>query len=167
MPFFVENLRALLRILVFRSSPADLSASPNLLVLLVAGSLGIGYLAAGILPGSGPVELQLLVAAGVTLGLVYLALRLRGALPRFNQTASAVFGTDLLLSIPMLGVQLQVAGADEAGAGLLIVALAIWAWRLAVLGFILSEAMDIRRSLGVLAAVAYMIIVLQIVTALD
>lgn len=80
MPFLVENLRALLRILVFRASPAELSASRNLLILLIAGSVGIGYLAAGILPQPGPVELQLLAAMIVTLGLVYLALYWRGLL---------------------------------------------------------------------------------------
>ncbi|ABI55959.1 conserved hypothetical protein [Alkalilimnicola ehrlichii MLHE-1] len=166
MPFLVENLRALLRILVFRASPAELSASRNLLILLIAGSVGIGYLAAGILPQPGPVELQLLAAMIVTLGLVYLALYWRGLLPRFNQTASAVFGTDLLLSLPMLLIQLQVAAVDEAGAGLLLAALTLWVWRLAVLGHVFAEAMDVRRSLGVLAAVVYMIIVLQIVSAL-
>lgn len=77
-----------------------------------------------------------------------------------------MFGTDLLLSLPMLLIQLQVAAVDEAGAGLLLAALTLWVWRLAVLGHVFAEAMDVRRSLGVLAAVVYMIIVLQIVSAL-
>jgi asparagine N-glycosylation enzyme membrane subunit Stt3 len=139
---------------LLRRAPQDLPASDILLWLLVVLNLlvgsamvtdaQIGFLSAVLENLFGVV--MLLAALAATLGL-------RGRLPRFNQTASAIFLSELLLSLlawPLVALRHR---GDSAESELLL--LVIFIWSIVVLGHILRHAFEISLNLGIVFALLY------------
>jgi hypothetical protein len=96
---FVGNLRLLVDIVRFRKGPEDLPVSQALLVACVAVNVVLRTLIASALPlpFSGSPLAILLLDAGATLLFVSLVLGIARCPERFMQTASAIFGTQLVL----------------------------------------------------------------------
>ena len=101
----IGNLRLLADIVRFRKGPEDLPVSRPLLVYCVVTSIALRALAVRVLPMpymGNPLAI-LLLDAGVTLLFVSLVLALAGHPERFLQTASAIFGYQLLMLPLLLG----------------------------------------------------------------
>jgi hypothetical protein len=105
-----------------------------------------------------------LVCAQITLelfmlGLIgYVGLQARNSLPRFQQTFSALLGTNAILTAVTIPVYRLVA-RDNADASLLIyVTLAILIWNLAILSLIFKRSFEISTHLSAMISFAYFII---------
>jgi len=105
-----------------------------------------------------------LVCAQITLELVmlglisYVGLQARNSLPRFQQTFSALLGTNAIITAVTIPVYRFVAD-DNAGDGHLIyVTLAILIWNLAILSLIFKRSFEISTHLSAMISFAYFII---------
>ncbi|KAB7623022.1 hypothetical protein [Alkalilimnicola sp. S0819] len=125
----------------------------SLLLRTVALNLLVGYITLRGVVDASAALLILTLGTGLALGFVLLALYLRDRLPRFVQTATALFGADLILSIAAL--PLNIAGAQGAGAWIL---LGILGWYLAVSAHIFRNALDFHRPAAWAVALAYFFI---------
>ncbi|MDR2214952.1 MAG: hypothetical protein LBE59_03830 [Nevskiaceae bacterium] len=97
-------LRHYLDIALLRRGPDDLPASQTVLVFTVAGCIVISLLASSMLPPTPAQPLVLLALdTAVMLLWVWMALRLAGKPERFLQTATGLFGVQLVLS-PLFAV---------------------------------------------------------------
>ena len=160
--FFVE-------LCLLRRGPQDLPGASALLGLVLAVHLVIAVLvglAAGL---TAPIAVgQGLADAILTLGLLWLALRVTDRRPRFLQVATALFGAGALLGLFALAPLGLVAGAESRGetslAGLPLLVLLFWS--LLVTGHILRHGFDLRLGQGVLIAVAYNLLASALVNSL-
>ncbi|ABM62770.1 hypothetical protein [Halorhodospira halophila] len=157
-------LQKLIGICLFRDGPQDLPYSATHLLALIAGSMALTYIAAGNLPDTDAVGLQVAVATGFSLAFLYALLLLRGLTPRFIQSATAMFGTDVLIGIPVTLMTFPIAtyGVEQAGgaaAGILL----LWFWQVAILGHIFRHTLEMRLALGILLALAYSFLSFQVV----
>ena len=101
---------------------------------------------------------QIIVGQATTAGLLWLALYLRDLPNRFPATLTALFGCDLIITVCML-VLLPLALALSFGNGVTIfVYLTFILWSLAVAGYILYQALNLRVGIGVLVALGMMIL---------
>jgi hypothetical protein len=101
----IGNLRLFADIVRFRKGPEDLPVSQALLAYCVIASIAVRMLAVRILPmpyQGNPLAI-LLLDAGVTLLFVSLVLALARRPERFLQTATAVFGYQLVMLPLLLG----------------------------------------------------------------
>jgi hypothetical protein len=150
LPPLSTPARELLRICLLKAGPQDLPFSRELLALAMAGSLGLGYPALSTYSDTPTPGVDLLATALFSLGFVYAALSLRGLLNRFTQTATAVFGTDILITA--IAVPFLYAGNTPLATLMMLV---IGIWNLVVLGHILRHALSVPLPGGILAAMAY------------
>lgn len=155
MPALLSAARTLLDIALLRRGPQDLPCSNTLLAILV-GASALSSLAA---QGQSRLPLiTLMVILVYTAAFVHGVLQMKQLGARFTQTASAVFGTDALLTLVALPVLGAMPPGDAQPPPLAVVAyLALLIWNVAVLGHILRHALDTRMGVGVLWAVAYFI----------
>lgn len=147
-----------------RGGPQDLPASQSLLTTLLALDLAISLIALGSVVSPG----QALLSAGVTLGLglgfTYLALVLREKPGRFLQTATALIGIDLVISLVALPLTLTLVsqaapdGSVSPEPALGVALLAVLAWNVAVVANIFRHALDQRWPAGVIVALAYVFV---------
>lgn len=156
MPSITATVRCLVRISLLRNGPQDLPYSRELFGLCAATSLGMGYLVLRgfhLSPSPGP---DLLLTLVFSLAFVYGMLALRGMTNRFVQTATAFFGTDIIVSMVALPVlQLSTgAGAQAPVSGLAMIGITLW--NIAIIGHILRHALSASLALGVLAALGYL-----------
>jgi hypothetical protein len=105
-----------------------------------------------------------LVCAQITLelamlGLIsYVGLQARNSLPRFQQTFSALLGTNAIITAVTIPVYRLVAG-DNADNNLLIyVTLAILIWNLAILSLIFKRSFEISTHLSAMISFGYFIL---------
>lgn len=150
-------LRRLLDVCLLRAGPQDLPYSRDFMILTMAGSLGAGLLAVGILEETRFALLELVLTYLFTVAFLYAVLSFRGFTGRFIQTASAVFGADAIITLVALPAlhAASGAGAERPVTGLAMLALGLW--NLAVLGHILRHALDTILPVGVLVALSYVI----------
>ena len=96
----------------------------------------------------------------VMLGLItYVGLNLRNSLPRFQQTFSALLGTNAIITaftIPAYRFAIDSNNADDNM--LIYVTLAFLVWNLAVLSLIFKRSFDISTQLSAMISFAYFII---------
>ncbi|WP_290631568.1 hypothetical protein [Aquisalimonas sp.] len=148
-----DLFRTLLRICLFQSGPQDMPAATSILAVLIALGWGASILVLEQLGAAGPVAVEVTFATAFALLFTWLALRLRQLPSRFTQTASALFGTDLLLLIPATPLLLATAGGEAPTLQLAL--LALWLWSIAIKGHIFRHALDIPVSGGIAVAVLY------------
>ena len=151
-----QLLMALVDILRLQNGPQDLPGTSSALAATIAVSCALSLIALGIMGNDNP-ALQIAAAAGFTLLFVGVALQLRRLGNRFVQTATALFGTDALLTLIALPAT---AGLDQAAEEISPIA-AVWLlgvllWTLVVVGHILRNALDLPLIGGVLAALLYL-----------
>ncbi len=153
----------LVRICLFRDGPQELPANSSLLILLVAVAWVVQTLLISQLDEGGTVGLEVTLAVAFSLLFTWLALTLRGGTNRFLQTASALFGTNLVLLVPVAPL-LFMAGSNGDGA-LQTLLLALWIWSIAIKAHIFRHALDLPIAGGVLVAIGYTILSLFITGA--
>jgi len=152
-------LARFLDICLLRAGPRDLPRSGRILAGTLAVDLALNYVS--LAPISTPIWacLQIGTACLLTIGFLYGMLALRGQRPRFLQAASAVFGTDIVVSLVSL-VMIFAFGGYHASfsqiAGLALDAVSIW--NLIVLGNIFRSAMTLPLPGGILIALLYVIV---------
>ncbi|SEO93585.1 hypothetical protein [Aquisalimonas asiatica] len=148
-----DLFRTLVRICLFQTGPQDLPAATSILATLIALGWGASVLVLEQLGTAGPVALEVTFATAFALLFTWLALQLRRLPNRFVQTASALFGTDLLLLIP--AAPLLLATTDGDTPPLQFALLALWLWSIAIKGHIFRHALDLPISGGIAVAVLY------------
>jgi len=97
-----ELLRLFGQIALLRRGPQDVPASPLLLIVTVLGFIAISFLVKSLLPATqGPWLLELMVEVLFMLGWYAVLLRFVNRPERFLQTATALFGYQIVLAPPI------------------------------------------------------------------
>ncbi|ADE15449.1 conserved hypothetical protein [Nitrosococcus halophilus Nc 4] len=162
-------LRYFLSLCLLRSGPADAPPSSALLTQTLLAYLGIGWLISmlhlefvdGLL--SSTVDTVLLI--GMTGGL----LAVRGYTARLQQTLIALTGAGIILGILALPLLLWLDAAQQAGLPPGVVSLLLFGlmiWSLAVTAHIMRQALSVSFTVGVLIAVIYALVSIQVMNFL-
>ena len=163
MPVLVlgEPLKPLLNFFVdlclLRAAPQDLPGSSFLLIVTVALNVMIGVIMivdthVGVLIAL----LESLFETALMLAALYFGLKYHGSLVRFQQAATALMGSGLLLGLLALPLVAWSHHSESSEAGLLLLALVIWS--MVVMGHILRHTFDTRFNIGLGIAVLYTLV---------
>ncbi|MEW8028602.1 MAG: hypothetical protein AB2792_15610 [Candidatus Thiodiazotropha sp.] len=147
-------LKSAVDLCLLRSAPQDLPASNHLLWLLVLLNLLVGtamVLDGGL--GLFRAVLENLFGLALMLGVFAAALGMKGLLPRFNQTVSAMMLSGLLLSLLALPLVAWRHRSESSESELLL--LVLFVWSIVVLGHILRHAFEVSLNLGIGFALLY------------
>lgn len=161
---FFDILFGIIRL---RTGPQDLPASSNLLVMVFLASSAISII--GLSQFNAPTNMlaQILASAAFTLLFVWAALQIRGGKNRFLQTATALFATDAVLTIIALPAAIGLdPAAQEASAVAAFWLLIVLLWTVAVIGHIFRHALDIPFAGGILVALLFVFLSLNLSSAL-
>lgn len=140
-----DGFRVFADIARFRKGPEDVPASTTLLAVAIAGAVLLRALLLGLLPvstGGSPV-LVIGVGVGVTLLYLWLLLQIARHPERYTQTASAMFGYQVVLAPVLIGTGYLFLAAPEGSAlqlPAMLLRLAAEVWALAVAARILRSA---------------------------
>jgi hypothetical protein len=157
---------AFVDIALHRRGPDELPASWFLLSLLLALYLSVSLVALWVLGALDSLSaVLLLLDSAFFLAYVFMALRLFQRDRRFQQTASALLGTDVVLNLVGLPLALWARGisipVDPASAPMLL-RLLLLLWWIDVASFILSRAIVRPYLVGVLFVILYVVASLSI-----
>jgi hypothetical protein len=168
IPFFLDLVVNKLLTLFFdicllKAKPQDVPASSVLLVLTVLAGVGSEILFVGLIDK----DLTRAIAVGLLdavlmLGLLRFGLTMLRLPSRFTQTATAMFGSGIIINFIVLGViQFLIASADGSFGqhlgSLLYVAVLIWG--IVIMGHVLRHSFNLRLNGGLLLAVGYFFLV--------
>ena len=163
--FLKALISAAVELCLLRLGPQQMPTSAVLFALLVVFYLLLGTLlamAADMDPALGLLESLFEVA--LTLGLLYLALKLVRKLERFSQTAIAILLFELLLTLLALPLVSWYQRTGSTESGLLMLVLIFWS--IVVLGHILRHTFEVDLNLGIAAAVLYTLVSWNIIAML-
>ncbi|HET8701120.1 MAG TPA: hypothetical protein VFL97_05595 [Nitrococcus sp.] len=156
-PSITTTARRLLDICLLRATPQELPRSWELFGLTLIASLGLSYPAAlAYGPGAKPMA-EILAGLLFTLGFIYGTLAFRGFKVRFIQTASAVFGTDAIITLAALPALHAISMGAAQDTFTLLAMAGIGIWNLLVLGHILRHALALPFPGGILVALGYIL----------
>jgi hypothetical protein len=152
-----DFVRLFIQIALLRRGPQDLPASLLLLVLTLAGYLGVNALVSALLPPVSVWPLQLLVDTLFTLAWYVALLQLAGRPERILQTSTAVFGFQAVLSPPLIASEWLMRRFGEqtswqlpiAVAGLLLVV-----WLVAANGHVVKAALEWSGTASIMIVIA-------------
>lgn len=158
-----EFLSRLIGIVLFRDGPQDLPAGPLPLVLAV--TFYVAASGASLLLGQTPDKPVLVMAVAVVLPLllIRIVLGLRGHPTRWQQTATALFGTGALLAALSLPVA---AGGPEPAPALVVAGLVVFMWSFAVDAHIWRHALETSFAVGLAVAVVLFAVSISVITSL-
>ncbi|MEM7078786.1 MAG: hypothetical protein AAF513_09175 [Pseudomonadota bacterium] len=160
----MKSLALLLwHICTFKAGPDVLPAQRNLFVFLLICNLLLSIIAQVLVN-----EIQILRAitasfinVAILLGLMWMMLRISDKASRYLQSATALIGTDIILTAAALvGIAL---GQVLPDVFVSLVGLASLFWTFAVFGFIYHRAMDINIIFGV--ALAFFVVIFAFATS--
>ena len=148
-------IQRLIGIALLRAGPQDLPFSPLLmgLTIVATGTINLPVIQR-YTPDAEPLA-QIGLLVGYNLAFLGGALWLRGHGARFVQSASALFGTDAVISVAALPVLLLVGQPDEANALGALGFLALLIWNIAVVNHILRAALAVNTTVSLIASLAY------------
>ncbi len=163
-------LKLFFDICLLKARPQDVPASGALLSL-TAILVMISGVASILSPAFGLAQSIMVCLLDVALTLVLLALFLHitNLSSRLIQTATAVFGTGVIINLVSLPVvRLLDAGSRNQGYGLLggVFYFALLLWSVVIMGHILRHSFNLRLSGGILIAVAYFLLINTLVQTL-
>ena len=150
------------KICLLQLRPQDLPASGFLVGFSVGLYVLINTIGAALTLGPMTAIVATAFHTALLLGLTYLILWARELTPRYNQTVSALAGSNVVLTfiaLPMLIWQQQ--SQDPALAPAFIM-LGLMIWNLAIVGHILRHALNVHFLIGTVLAVLYMYISVSI-----
>jgi hypothetical protein len=146
-PNVMKELLALFaQIAVSRKGPQDLPASYMVLVLTVAGYFLIRFLVSSVMPPTAQWRSHLLIEIAFTLAWYAVLLKTVGKPERFVQTATAIFGYELVLTpmfVATIYLSQQVKPEDVLYFPIAIVALALAIWLIRAGSYVLKAALEI------------------------
>lgn len=150
-----DVIQRILAIALLRAGPQDLPYSTGLMGTVIAITAAVNIpVIQRYTPDAQPLaQIGLLVA--FNLGFLAAALWLRGHGPRFVQTASALFGSDIVISAVALPILLIIGRPDEANALAALAFFALLIWNIAVVQHILRAALSLSSLAGLAASLAY------------
>jgi lysylphosphatidylglycerol synthetase-like protein (DUF2156 family) len=136
-----DIIKLLFEICLFKKGPQDIPYSvwlPRLLMIIYVSVSGLtlSFHFDGL-----AVFLQLITDMLLVVGFVGLLLSVNRRLSRFNQTLSAVLGTDAMISFMALP-GMATLELKQGGLTVLLIIFILMAWHWAVLGHIISKALD-------------------------
>ncbi len=150
-----DIIKLLFDICLFKKGPQDVPYSVWLLRILVAIYVSVTALMLSIHFDSLAVLLQLITDLFLVVGFVGLLLFVSRRLGRFNQTLSSVLGTDAMISFMALP-GMATLELRQGGLTVLLIIFALMAWHWAVMGHIISKALDKALSFGLGLAFLYL-----------
>ncbi len=154
-------VRLFVAICLYQKGPQDVPASAGLFYLVVLAYFAVGAVVLGMQAGSVIGIAQAAVELVLVLGFVWGLLALSRKPARFQQTATALLGTDTLISVAALPLLLAVkVGPQAAFPTVLLMGLMIWS--MAVTGHILRHALSKPLSFGIGLAVLYFLVTYQV-----
>lgn len=154
-----ELLALFAQIAVSRKGPQDLPASWLLLVLTVAGYGIIRFAISTVMPPVDQWRSHLLIEIAFTLAWYAVLLRTLGKPERFVQTATAIFGYELVLTplfVATIYLSRQVKPDDLLYVPLALIALALAIWLIRAGSYVLKAALELPT------AACVFLIILQI-----
>ncbi len=156
---WLESLKHYAYMCLLLSSPERLPYAPRATLLTICVYFAVGLLLIDAQQGAAAIGGQILLEISM-LGLIaYLGLNLKGLLPRWQQTFSALVGINLVItaaSIPLRGA-LGIDGA-EPNRALIYLTLALLFWNLAVVSLIFRRAFEISVQLSAMIAFSYFVV---------
>ncbi len=156
---WLESLKHYAYMCLLLSSPERLPYAPQATLLTIFAYFAVGMLLIDAQQGAGAIGGQILLEISM-LGLIaYLGLNLKGLLPRWQQTFSALVGINLVItaaSIPLRSA-LDIDGA-EPNRALIYLTLALLVWNLAVVSLIFRRAFEISVQLSAMLAFSYFVV---------
>jgi hypothetical protein len=153
-----QIIRLFAQIALLQRGPQDLPASVLLLVLTIAGYLGVNFLVGSLLPPFPGWPPQLLVDALFTLLWYVALLRLLGRAERTLQTTTAVFGLQALLSPLLIASDWALARLGKDAPWQLPVA---WAGLLLTVWVIAASSRIVRSALEWSSPASVLLVILQ------
>jgi hypothetical protein len=142
---------------LLRVAPQDLPGSSVLLVLTSLLNVLTGLvLIVGTRVGPDVALLEGLFEAGLMLTVLYVGLSYHGLRMRFQQAATALMGSQLLIGMLALPLVAWNNRAQSGEAGLLLLILMVW--NMVVMGHILRHTFETRLILGIGIAVLYTLV---------
>ncbi len=153
----------LIQILLLRQGPQDLPPGPSVLLATLTLYLLTASLSISLGDGGGSPTLLLLLATGLPMVLVWIVLRLKSRVSRWEQTLSALYGTSALLSLLSLPLNLQ-AGTEPAPPVVLL-SLLIFLWSFAVDAHIWRHALETSFAAGLAVAMILFMISFGIISS--
>lgn len=169
-PLLGRLLNLFVDICLLRAGPQDLPGSGFLLLLTVLLSLLTGTLViVGTFGTLGAALAAQMLDILLLLGLLRLLLQLTGKSARYQQTASALFGSGVLINLVTMPLQLLYSG-DPSGPALgemgTLFYLIIIVWALVIVGHIIRHALEIRLAAGIMLSLGYFLIANYIIQTL-
>jgi hypothetical protein len=163
-------LRYFVSLCLLRSGPADAPPSSSLLVQTLLAYLSIGWLISMLHLELAEGLLSTLVDATLLIGMTGVLLAVRGYKARLQQTLIALMGAGILLGVLALPLLLwlkivaQQAGLSPRLASLLLIGLMMWS--IAITAHIMRQALSVSFTVGVLVAVIYALVSIQVMNFL-
>ena len=140
---------------LLRRAPQDLPASQSLLVMvLVVNALAGIVLGVQTWAGAGVALAATALDIGALLGLLWIALQVRGVTPRFTQSATALLGAGTLFTLLAMPLQPLLDAPEEMEAGALVYLLLL-VWVQLVYGHVLRHALNLNLVSGVALSLVY------------
>jgi hypothetical protein len=162
-------ISAFVDIAFHRRGPEQLPSSRFLLAVVLAANVGISLVTVSVADVVDHPVIMVIVDASFWLAFVWCVLRAFERERRFRQTATALLGTDTLLSLLGLPIVLwhRALNAPPADATLpSVFYLLIVVWSVDIGAFILSRALDRMYVLAVAIVIGYVLLSISLRTAL-
>jgi hypothetical protein len=152
-----QLLTAAIELCLLRIGPQDLPASQALLLLSLCLNFAVGVvMIVGLQMEFGRALMETLFQIVLLLGALYLALRFNNRLARFNQSATALMLSELLLGLLVLPMVFWNQRTESTESGLLVLVLLFW--DIVVMGHILKHTFEMPFNLGIAAAMIFSIL---------
>lgn len=140
---------------LLRRAPQDLPASQSLLVVVLVVNALVGIvLGIQTWAGIGVALAATALDIAILLGLLRVALQVRGVLPRFTQSATALLGAGTLFSLLAMPLQPLLDAPEDIEAGALLYLLLL-VWVQLVYGHVLRHALNLKLVSGVALSLVY------------
>ena len=156
---WLESLKHYVLMCLLSSSPERLPYAPRATLVSIFAYFALGLLLVNEQHGVGAIGAQIGLEIAMLAGIAYLGLQLKGLLPRWHQTVSALIGINLVItaaSLPLRG--LLEPGDQGPGSLLLTLTLLLVVWNLAVLSMIFRRAFEISLQLSAMLAFVYFVV---------
>jgi hypothetical protein len=151
----LKLLNFFLDLCLLRRAPQDLPASQSLLVVVLIVNALVGIvLGIQTWAGAGVALAATALDIGVLLGLLWVALQVRGVTARFTQSATALLGAGILFTLLAMPLQPLLDTPEEIEAGALLYLLLL-IWVQLVYGHVLRHALNVSLVSGVALSLVY------------
>ncbi len=156
---WLESLKHYAYMCLLLSSPERLPYAPQATLLTIFVYFAVGLLLIDAQQGAAAIGGQILLEISMLGVMAYIGLNLKGLLPRWQQTFSALVGINLVItavSIPLRSV-LDI-DSSEPNRPLLYLTLLLLVWNLAVVSLIFRRAFEISVQLSAMIAFSYFVV---------